>query len=204
MQAMSNHDHEETLITRALRLGARFATVHYLLFPLRGVEGVSIARKTKLAGILGIKRVSGQIPTNDKGLMSSQLRLHTTVFARYLSDLPADMPDGQKIIQAYESYARMVVTVDDDGNILDRQGSFIGRGGADRDHSALPKLSLDRAAHFAKTLLLSMNNEVSMGTCKSCKTPVLLNFEERSQTYRCAHCTQRLEAGRTKRKGVRH
>jgi LSD1 subclass zinc finger protein len=151
----------------------------------------------KVARALGFKRISGQAPTELEPLMKApQLRLHTSLFYLYLRAQPTEQHKSYSVVAAYEAYARVVADIDVDGHILNAQGGVIGVGGADRDHPAMPKLSLDRAWPFANLLLVTNNKLTTWEHCGSCKTPMLLTNAERPFSVRCALCKDRLNAGR--------
>lgn len=151
----------------------------------------------KVARALGFKRVSGQAPTDLNPLMTApQLRLHTSLFHLYLQAQPPEQHKSYSVVAAYEAYARVVADIDVDGHILNAQGGVIGVGGADRDHPAMPKLSLDRAWPFSNQLLETSNKLTHWAYCGSCKTPMLLTNAERPFSVRCALCKDRLNAGR--------
>ena len=182
----------EEMAARAYRLGARYSVVGEKLF--RG--SLTKTQNAKIAAACNVKRVSGQTPKNNDQLNSPQMLFHVSVFVFLLYSQPEEMPLEFRIIEAYEIYARIVATVDDEGNILNSVGAIIGTGGSERDHPYMPKLSFDRATLYATGNVFTASKMIESGYCGSCKTPMILSYEKRSQHYRCASCTDRLNAGR--------
>jgi hypothetical protein len=193
MAAWDNDFREKNqeMMKRALRLGARLSTV----IPLFGGKPIKTIAE-RMCNQINAPRVSGQIPSRHAALLSPQMRLHLTIFKQLFDLTPKQMPPAWRIIEAYEGYARMVVRVDEDGNILDGGGVPVSLGGANRDHPALPKLLFDRAADFAMKNFLGLSSPYSMGYCWECHTPAILETAKRSASHRCAVCTDRLNAGR--------
>lgn len=182
----------EAMARRAYRLGARFATVKKLFGPM-----LPDPRNKAICDELKRRRISGQRPKNNDALYTAQMRLHLSVFARFLLQQPSDMLRSWRVIEAYEAYARIVTKLDDLGSPLSEAGQPMGEVEAEIDPRRMPKLSFDRAENFA--LSAFKREHLLEGHCRECRAPLLLKAHERSAVYTCAFCSDRLNAGRVRR-----
>lgn len=183
----------EEVARRAYRLGARFATVKELFG-----SALTDSRNKAICDELGMKRISGQPPKSDDALLGAQLRIHLTIFRMFMLNQPEKMPRPWRVVAAYDAYSRVVATIDKNGSPI---GQDLERTALARDaEKGRPKLSFDRAEHFTRSGVFSVESKYSMGRCRDCRTPYILQVHESSSTYLCAYCTDRLIAGRPRLK----